>query len=85
MLKKEERKLKEHSIDIRDICYFIDHVKDIDFRISLIKELGYDIGFNVVTKGCYEKFVTIGKKGEIRIQISQYDNKIPLVKCAIIK
>lgn len=83
--KKEERKIKKHSLDIRDICYFIDHVRNIDFRVSLIKELGYDIGINVATKDCHEKSIMIGKKGEIRIQISQCDSKMPLVKCAIIK
>jgi hypothetical protein len=29
--------------------------------------------------------ITIGKKGEIRLQISPNENKMPLVKCAIIE
>lgn len=79
------KKVKDTSRDIRDINYFIDHVKEIDFRISLIKELGYKIGINVATKDCCEKQIIIGKKKEIRIQIEPYTKKIPIVKCAIIE
>jgi hypothetical protein len=51
--------------DYRDICYFIDHVRDIDFRISLIKSLGYKIGVNIVKEGSNkEKSITIGKRKE---------------------
>ena len=76
---------KNFSIDIRDINYFIDHVKNIDFRVSLIRQLGYNIGVNVVTKGCQEKDITIGKRKEIRIQIEPSKSLSPLVKCAIIE
>lgn len=78
-------KITEHSRDIRDICYFIDHVKNTDFRISLIKELGYRIGVNVATNKSNEKDIIIGKRGEIRIQIMPKDSKYPLVACAIIE
>ena len=72
--------------DYRDICYFIDHVKDIDFRVSLIKSLGYKVGVNIV-KGDedVEKRITIGKRKEYRIQIEPTVKKSPLVKCAIIE
>ena len=76
---------KDFSIDIRDINYFIDHVKNIDFRVSLIKQLGYKIGVNVITKSCQEKDITIGKRKEIRIQIEPSKSLSPLVKCAIIE
>lgn len=79
------KKVKDHSRDIRDICYFIDHVKEIDFRISLIKELGYHIGVNIATKNCCEKDIIIGKRKEIRIQITPKEPKSPLVACAIIE
>jgi len=74
----------DRSIDIRDICYFIDHVSDIDFRISLIKELGYGIGVNVATETSEIKNVTIGKKNETRVQITPRTKHSRLVKCAII-
>lgn len=76
---------KDFSIDIRDINYFIDHVKNVDFRISLIKQLGYKVGVNVVTNDCQEKDITIGKRKEIRIQIAPKLSVSPLVKCAIIE
>ena len=76
---------KDVSIDIRDINYFIDHVKNVDFRISLIKQLGYKVGVNVVTNDCQEKDITIGKRKEIRIQIAPKLSVSPLVKCAIIE
>lgn len=79
------KKTRDRSIDIRDVCYFIDHVKEIDFRISLIKELGYQIGVNVVTKENKEKDIIIGKKNEIRIQIAPKDKNLPLAACAIIE
>lgn len=79
------KKAKDISRDIRDINYFIDHVKEINFRISLIKELGYKIGVNVATKDCCEKDITIGKRKETRIQIEPKEKHSPLVACAIIE
>jgi hypothetical protein len=72
--------------DYRDICYFIDHVRDIDFRISLIRSLGYKIGVNIV-KGDEdkEKSITIGKRNEYRIQIAPVLPRSPLVQCAIVE
>ena len=54
--------------DYRDICYFIDHVKDIKLRISILKELGYKIGVNIVDKNSEIKKITIGKRKEKRIE-----------------
>ena len=72
--------------DYRDICYFIDHVKDIDFRVDLIKSLGYKIGVNIVKDdNDKEKTITIGKRKEYRIQIAPVTKKSPLVKCAIVE
>jgi hypothetical protein len=72
--------------DYRDICYFIDHVKDIDFRISLIRSLGYKIGVNIVKSDeDKEKSITIGKRKEYRIQIAPVLPRSPLVQCAIVE
>ena len=79
------KKKKDSSIDIRDINYFIDHVKNVDLRIDIIKKLGYKIGVNVITDNCREKDITIGKRKEIRIQIAPKVASSPLVKCAIIE
>ena len=72
--------------DYRDICYFIDHVKDIDFRISLIRSLGYKIGVNIVRGDeDKEKVITVGKRNEYRIQIAPVLSHSPLVQCAIVE
>lgn len=76
---------KDYSIDIRDINYFVDHVKNIDLRVSLIKQLGYKIGVNIATSDCQEKDITIGKRKEIRLQIAPKTSTSPLVQCAIIE
>ena len=71
--------------DYRDICYFVDHVRDIKLRIDLIKSLGYKIGVNIVKEGDVEKTVTVGKRKELRIQIAPVKKYSPLVECAIIE
>ena len=78
------KKVEEKSRDIRDINYFIDHVKNVPLRIDIIKKLGYKIGFNIANEKSYEKDITIGKKNDIRIQIVPKDKSFPLVQCAII-
>lgn len=78
-------KTKDYTLDIRDIGYFVDHVKDVKLRIDIIRRLGYKIGVNVVTKGCKEKDIIRGKRNEIRMQITPVDSKLPLVTCAIIE
>ncbi len=81
----KESKNEKFRRDYRDICYFIDHVKDINFRISLIRSLGYKIGVNIVRKGIdTEKTITIGKRNEYRIQIAPVLKNSPLVQCAIV-
>jgi len=80
------KKNKNFKRDYRDICYFIDHVKDVDYRISLIRSLGYKIGVNIVRKGIdTEKTISIGKRNEYRIQIAPASQKSPLVQCAIVE
>ena len=75
---KEER-------DYRDICYFIDHVKEPSYRVDLLKSLGYRIGFDVVTNnGNNEKDIIIGKKGEKRMQVTPIVKGFPLVTCVIL-
>jgi len=72
--------------DYRDICYFIDHVRDLDLRTDLIKSLGYKIGVNIVRDGIdKEKSITIGKRREYRIQITPTLKGTPLAKCAVIE
>ena len=79
------KKKKDTSIDYRDICYFVDHVRNIKLRVDLIKSLGYKIGYNIVKEGDIEKSITIGKRNEMRIQIAPVVKTSPLVQCAIVE
>ena len=79
------KKNKNYSIDYRDICYFITHVKDLKLRVSLIESLGYRIGVDVATSTSHEGQITIGKRKEVRVQITPKQVNNPLVKCAIIE
>lgn len=75
----------KESIDYRDICYFIKHVRNLDLRISVINSLGYNIGVNVAKEGDEEGSFFIGMKGEARVQLEPRNKKFPLVRCAIIE
>ena len=71
--------------DYRDICYMIDHITMYDIMISCIEDLNYKIGLNILTskeKGNI-KNITLGKKGEIRIQLTKTKNNCNI--CAIIE
>lgn len=79
------KKKRDTSRDYRDICYFVDHVRNIKLRVDLIKSLGYKIGVNIVKEGDIEKSITIGKRNEMRIQIAPVVKTSPLVQCAIVE
>ena len=76
---------KNTTRDYRDICYFVDHVRDVKLRIDLIRSLGYHIGVNIVDDKSVEKSVTIGKRNEMRVQIAPVLPRSPLVQCAIVE
>ena len=76
---------KDFARDLLYIGYFVKHVKDISLRISLLRELGYRIGLNVVTKDSKEMDVTIGKRKETRIQITKQLGVTPVAKCVILE
>ena len=75
----------KQSQDYKDICYMIDHFSRTDIMISCLEDLGYKIGLDLVTsKDKPElKKIIIGKKNEIRVQITKYKDKH--VICAIVK
>ena len=79
-------KKKDYTRDFNDIEYFIDHVHNIDARVDVIKKLGYKIGVDVVTKETDKvKKVIVGKRGEMRIQITPAQKGLPLAKCVILE
>ena len=70
--------------DYRDICYFVDHVKNINLRVDILKKMGYRLGVDVASKEGYEKRVVIGKRKEKRIQISPKEKGSPFVFSIIV-
>ena len=80
---------KNYSTDFMDINWVIDHVKDIKPRIDILKELGYRIGYNLyVNKNKNKndlKSMIIGKRGELRIQVSEKIPGLPFAYCVILE
>lgn len=78
---------KNYSVDFMDINWVIDHVHDLKPRIDILKELGYRIGYNLYKsrKESFLKSMIIGKRGELRIQVSEKLKGMPLVYCVILE
>ena len=77
---------KDFSRDFRDIAYFIDHVKNVDARVDVLEKMGYKIGVDVVTKETDKVGkVIVGKRNELRIQITPAQKGLPLAKCIILE
>lgn len=78
---------KNYSADFMDINWVIDHVKDIKPRIDILKELGYRIGYNLyVNKNKNAlKSIIIGKRGELRIQVSEKIPGLPFAYCVMLE
>lgn len=71
--------------DYIDICYMIDHVPLIDTRLDVLKTLGYEVGVDVVKVDNGAKHIIIGKKGEIRMQVTNKYPNVNLANCVIVK
>jgi hypothetical protein len=77
---------KDFSRDFKDIAYFIDHVQHLDARVDVLEKMGYKIGVDVVTKETDKVGkVIVGKRGELRIQITPAQKCFPLAKCVILE
>ena len=77
---------KDFSRDFKDIAYFIEHVQHLDARVDVLEKMGYKIGVDVVTNETDKVGkVIVGKKGELRVQITPSKKGFPLVKCIILE
>ena len=77
---------KDYTRDFNDIEYFIDHVQNVDARVDVLQKMGYKIGVDVVTESTnILKKVIVGKKGELRVQITLAPKGLPLAKCVILE
>lgn len=71
--------------DYKDICYMIDHVEDLDARISVLEELGYRIGVSVIKPWNMLKSIIIGKDNNFRVQITPKVGNLQFAQCAIVE
>ena len=74
-MSKRIEKFKK-SQDYNDICYMIDHIKENETRIDVLQVLGYKIGFDVVK---------IGKKNDLRMQVTPKFKNVNIAQCVIIE
>ena len=70
--------------DYKDIIYMIQHVKDYNTRCDVLKCLGYHIGIDLEQNEKGEGNIIIGKRQEIRMQVTPKD-KYNMSKCVIIE
>lgn len=75
----------KHTQDYIDICYMIDHIKNIDIRISVLKELGYTIGLLISKENITVKNIIIDKQKNLRIQVTPKYRGLNMAHCVIIK
>lgn len=71
--------------DYKDICYMIDHVEDLNARISVLQELGYRIGVNAIKPYNMLKSILIGKDNSFRVQITPRVGNLTFAQCAIVE
>lgn len=83
---KLSKPAKEYLTDFADINWVINHVKDLRARLSVLEQLGYRIGKDpyVDENTTYIKSAKVGKRGEIRIQVSRKLKKCTFVYTAIL-
>jgi hypothetical protein len=83
---KLSKPAKEYISDFVDINWVINHVKDLKARLSVLEQLGYRIGKDpyIDENTTYVKSAKVGKRGEIRIQVSRKLKHCSFVYCAIL-
>ena len=75
----------KNSQDYIDICYMIDHIKDVKIMESVLVELGYNIGVDIVKVDNGVKHTYIGKRNDIRMQITPKYKNINMARCVIVE
>ena len=73
------------SQDYIDICYMIEHVKDDEVRLDVLQVLGYRIGLEVTKIDKGVKHIYIGKKNELRMQVTPKFKNVNIARSVIIE
>ena len=83
-MSKRIEKFKK-SQDYIDICYMIDHIKEEETRIDVLQVLGYKIGLDIVKIDKGVKNIYIGKKNDLRMQVTPKFKNVNIAQCVIIE
>jgi hypothetical protein len=83
-MSKRIEKFKK-SQDYIDICYMIDHIKEEETRIDVLQVLGYKIGLDIVKIDKGVKNIHIGKKNDLRMQVTPKFKNVNIAQCVIIE
>lgn len=83
-MSKRIEKFKK-SQDYIDICYMIEHVKDDEVRLDVLQVLGYKIGLDIVKIDKGVKNIYIGKKNDLRMQVTPKFKNVNIAQCVIIE
>lgn len=75
----------KHTQDYIDICYMIEHVEDDEVRLDVLQCLGYKIGIDIIQIDNGVKNIYIGKKNEIRMQVTPKFKNVNIARCVIIE
>lgn len=77
----------KQTIDYRVISYFVDSIRSISIRLSILEELGYNIGIQVVQETPIEikKDIIRGKNGKLRMLVTNRIKTTNYAKCIIIE
>lgn len=73
------------SQDYIDISYMVDHISDINVRISVLEQLGYKIGTIITNDYLGSKSVFLDKRNCIRMQITTKFKNLNIAKCVIVE
>ena len=71
--------------DYIDITYMIKHVLDENARINVLETLGYKIGVDIIKNDDKIGKIIIGKRKELRMQVTQKQKGLNFAKCVIIE
>jgi hypothetical protein len=71
--------------DYIDICYMIEHVKENEVRLDVLQVLGYKVGIDIVKEDKGVKNIYIGKRNELRMQVTPKFKHVNLAQCVIIE
>lgn len=84
---KLSKPFKDYITDFGDINWVINHVGDLQQRLSVLRDLGYQLDTDpyIDKKTSFIKSAKIGNEGEIRLQVSRKLKNRSYVYCVVLR